>query len=193
MSETKNTEVVRATSKLVQQAFKKLYFEWEVEHVRPMENFAAVIDGKRDSMLSKDEFIQAVEDHRYHAPANIPVKYGKFVKATGGFTRLTIKRPDGTSATAKYSFGPDDHFFKSLGIMKTAYKAVGAEIGPIVKELIKESKKTPQDAMADLEDYKEGQEAYWDGGSLEDMENRMMREGYITAQKECEEEVDIPF
>lgn len=188
----KDTETVRATSKLIQQAFKKLYFEWEIEHVRPMANFAAIINGKKDSMLSKDEFIQAVEDQQYQAPAHIPVKYGKFVKATGGFTRLTIKRPDGTSVTAKYSFGADDHFFKSLGIMKTAYKAVGAEIGPIVKDLIRESKRALQDVIADRKDYEEGQNAYWEGCSLEDMEEGKMKEGYLAAQKECEE-VDIPF
>ena len=191
MTDTNN---VKLTSKFIQQAFKKLYFEWDVEHVRPMENFYAIIDGKKDNMLSKDEFVEAVEDHRYHAPASIPIQYGKFVKAMGGFTRLTIKKPDGTSVTAKYSFGPDCHFFKSLGIMKAAYKAVGEEIAPIVKDLVTEFKNanSPKAAMQNKNDYQKGYSAYWEGYSLEAMTNEEMVKGFKFAQSECEGD-GIPF
>ena len=130
----KNAQQIRSQSKAVQRAFKKLYFEWEVEHVRPMVNFVALTDQGRDTCLSRDEFVNAVLDHRYQAPSGIPVFYGKFVQTTGGFTRLTIKRPDGTSVVSKHNFHPSENFFKAYGLVKAALKAVGKEIGPILEE-----------------------------------------------------------
>ncbi len=106
----------------------------------------------------------------------------------GGFTRLTVKRPDGTSVTAKYSFGADEHFFKSLGIMKAAYKAVGKEIAPIVKDLVIEFKNanSTKVAMKNKENYQKGYSAYWEGYSLEAMTNEEMVKGYKFAKSECE-------
>jgi hypothetical protein len=125
---------IRTQSKAIQSAFRKLYFEWELEHVRPMLNFVAITDQGRDTCLSRDEFVNAVLDHRYQAPSGIPVFYGRFVQTTGGFTRLTIKRPDGTSVVSKHNFHPTENFFKAYGFVKAALKAVGKEIGPILEE-----------------------------------------------------------
>lgn len=130
----KNAQQIRLQSKAIQRAFKKLYFEWEVEHVRPMVNFVAITDQGRDNCLSRDEFVNSVMEHRYQAPASIPVVYGHFVKTTGGFTRLTIKRPDGTSVVSKHNFHPSENFFKAYGFVKAALKAVGKEVGPILEE-----------------------------------------------------------
>lgn len=130
----KNTSQIKSQSKAIQRAFKKLYFEWEIEHVRPMINFVAITPDGEDSCLSRDEFINAVMDHRYRAPSGIPTIYGKFVKTTGGFTRLTIKRPDGTSVVTKHNFHPSENFFKAYGFVKSALKAVAKEIMPILEE-----------------------------------------------------------
>lgn len=130
----KNSEQIKEQSKSIQRAFKALYFEWEVEHVRPMINFVAITDSGEDDCISRSEFTNAVLDHRYKAPARIPVIYGYFVKTTGGFTRLTINRPDGTKVVSKHNFHPSENFFKAYGFVKAALKAVGKEIGPILEE-----------------------------------------------------------
>ena len=130
----KDAKVIRNTAKLIQQEFKKLYFEWEIEHVRPLTNFVALTPEGQDTCLSRHEFTEAVLDHKYRAPAGIPTQYGKFVNTTGGFTRLTVKKPDGTLVVSKYNFSPKSNFFKALGFVKAAYKAVGENLADLGKD-----------------------------------------------------------
>lgn len=127
----KDSTSVRQQAKSIQKAFKKLYFEWEIEHVRPLTNFVALTDNGSDHMLSRHEFTEAVMDHKYRAPAGIPTEYGRFVKTTGGFTRLTIVKPDGSKVVSKHNFSSHCNFFKALGFVKAAYKAAGEDLSAV--------------------------------------------------------------
>lgn len=100
-------------------------FGVEIEHIRPMNNFSAVLEGgKEDSILSRDEFNKAVENVMYVAPANVPLKYGTFVSAVGGFTAITIITPSGEVLKGKHNFGRNENYSKIYGAFKAILKAL---------------------------------------------------------------------
>lgn len=100
-------------------------FALEIEHVRPMNHFAAVLeDGAEDSVLSRDEFNKAVEEMAYKAPSHVPLKYGTFVSAVGGFTAVTITTPTGEVLTGKHNFGRTENYSKIYGAFKAILKAL---------------------------------------------------------------------
>lgn len=100
-------------------------FGVEIEHIRPMNHFAAVFeDGTEDSVLSRDEFNKAVEEMAYKAPSHVPLKYGTFVSAVGGFTAVTIITPSGEVLTGKHNFGRNENYSKVYGAFKAIHKAL---------------------------------------------------------------------
>ena len=143
----KESKAIRQLSKDIKEALAKLNYHWEIEHVRPVHNFTVVkfVDETHveyDNCLSRDEFNQSVEDLSYVAPADIPKKYGCFVSTTGGFTRVTLERLQGSvtlvTVVGKHNFRPKDNFFKNLGFVKAVYKMVGVEIQPLLDQIKKE-------------------------------------------------------
>ena len=141
----KESSAIKQQSKDIQCALAHLGYFYEIEHVRPVHNFVVVkeeADGhiEYDNCLSRDEFNVAVEELHYIAPANIPMVYGCFVCTTGGFTRVTIARKDGSTVIGKHNFRLRDNFFKNLGFCKAVFKAVGSEISPILDEMNKQVK-----------------------------------------------------
>ena len=117
----------KALTKACVQGVKALGYEIEISHTRPLENFVGHpgVDGG-DSILSRKEFGEIVKsgDFECSDPAmEKDPKYGDFVKATGGFTRITIKAPEGEPIIAKFNFGSKENFCRSKGIYKAIMKA----------------------------------------------------------------------
>lgn len=135
----RESQSVKHVSKNIQQALRNLKYDYEIEHIRPVHNFVVIKNVDKDHVeydncLSRDEFNTAVEELMYIAPAEMPKKYGCFVCTTGGFTRVTITRADGTVVTGKYNFCPKENYNKNLGFVKAVCKVVGKEIKPILNK-----------------------------------------------------------
>lgn len=136
----KDSLAIKQQSKHIQQALRELEYSYEIEHVRPVHNFVVIKklpngNEEYDDCLSRDEFNISVEEMTYIAPSTIPCIYGYFVRSTGGFTRVKITRKDGSVVVGKHNFKSHDNFFKSLGFVKAVFKAVGAEISPVLDEI----------------------------------------------------------
>lgn len=119
----KNSKKIREISKNIEDRLREMGVSWEMEHIRPMRNFAALTPQGPDSILSRGDFGLAVEEMQYKAPAGIPTAYGNFVGSTGGYTLLTLQKPNGEVVVSKHNFSAHENYFKALGFMKAAFKS----------------------------------------------------------------------
>lgn len=120
----KQNTVKEAAQKLREEA-KSLGYEVSVRHTRKMRGFAAIVDKKRDTFLSRGEFDKAVDEMSYECVAHgIEPTYGRFVDARGGFTVVSLKNGE-RAVTAKYNFG-NDPFCRYKGVVAALGKALKA-------------------------------------------------------------------
>lgn len=117
----------KENSKNAVQFFKEQGYEVEINHTRPMIGFTGWVEGIPDSTLSRKEFTEIVKsgDFDLVEPAEVPaaeLRYGHFVSATGGFTRIQLLKDGEVKKTVKYNFGCKENFSKSKGVFKALAK-----------------------------------------------------------------------
>lgn len=111
------------TQKLQNEA-KSLGFEVTVRHTRKMRGFAAIVNGQRDTHLSRAEFEDAVSNCNYetNVPYRLKPEYGQHVDSCGGFTTVTLSK-DGKEVVGKHSFN-DNPFHRAKGVVVALSKAL---------------------------------------------------------------------
>lgn len=119
----KNSKKIREIAKNIEDKLRVMGVRWEMEHIRPMRQFVALTPEGPDKILSRADFGRAVEELQYKAPAGIPTAYGNFVGSTGGYTLLTLQKPNGEVVVSKHNFSAHENYFKALGFMKAAFKS----------------------------------------------------------------------
>ncbi len=120
----------KENSKNAVRSLREQGYEVEITHTRPMIGFTGWVDGTPDSTLSRKEFTEIVKsgDFDLVEPAGIPIpaeelRYGHFVSATGGFTRIQLLKDGEVKKTVKYNFGSKENFSKSKGVFKALAKS----------------------------------------------------------------------
>lgn len=125
-------EETKAMSIEIQEELKEFGYELDVVHNRIMDGFFAIDPetGELDNCLSRSEFANAVQNHLYQADYYMDddkMKFGDYVSPFGGFTRVTLKKTDGTELHGKYNFNPNEPFFKANGVLRAVGKALKSE------------------------------------------------------------------
>jgi len=110
-------------------------------HYRRLEGVAVEIadPGKPvtfDTVMTRHDFELAQADGklvwRGERPFGFPqlsmIPFGQVVSAKGGFTSVTVVRPDGTELHGKYNFGKNEPFWRRLGFQRAVGIAAREEI-----------------------------------------------------------------
>ena len=116
----------KENSKNAVQFFKEQGYELEITHTRPMIGFVGWVGETPDSTLSRKEFTEIIKtgDFDIEFEANPEdLRYGHFVSATGGFTRIQLLKDGQVKKTVKYNFGSKENFSKSKGVFKALAKS----------------------------------------------------------------------